>query len=194
MTCVYCGDAKRIQIVSPVSDHAWADCFCVKLPALSSQQATVCSGCEGKPAPENNPCAVCGKQAAGEAEAVALPPMPSCDDREPFGKLPFSDTPLDYMESNRDWAYRNNEVVEWLADNHAAIRAALATPQPTETQRTVAWMEKEAADCRAMLDRGCSEEMAPLYLMRAGYYDQAASMIGRGAHLVTSGEHLAGEG
>lgn len=63
--------------------------------------------------------------------------------------------------------------------------------QPTETKRIVAWMEKEAADCRAMLDRGCSEEMAPLYLMRAGYYDQAASMIGRGVHLTAD---LAGEG
>jgi len=39
MTCQYCGGAKRIQIVSPVSDHAWADCFCVKLPTLSAQQA-----------------------------------------------------------------------------------------------------------------------------------------------------------
>lgn len=28
MTCRYCGGAKRIQIVSSVSDHAWADCFC----------------------------------------------------------------------------------------------------------------------------------------------------------------------
>lgn len=26
--CRYCGGAKRFQIVSPVSDHAWADCFC----------------------------------------------------------------------------------------------------------------------------------------------------------------------
>ncbi len=28
--CRYCGGQKRFQIVSPVSDHAWADCFCVK--------------------------------------------------------------------------------------------------------------------------------------------------------------------
>lgn len=28
MTCKYCGGAKRIQIVSPVSDGAWASCFC----------------------------------------------------------------------------------------------------------------------------------------------------------------------
>lgn len=28
--CKYCGGAKRIQIVSAVSDHAWADCFCAR--------------------------------------------------------------------------------------------------------------------------------------------------------------------
>lgn len=37
--CRYCGDTKRIQIVSPVSDHAWADCFCVKAPAAASVEA-----------------------------------------------------------------------------------------------------------------------------------------------------------
>lgn len=33
--CRYCGDQKRFQIVSPVSDHAWADCFCVKARTTS---------------------------------------------------------------------------------------------------------------------------------------------------------------
>jgi hypothetical protein len=28
--CKYCGGAKRFQIVSPVSDHAWANCFCTR--------------------------------------------------------------------------------------------------------------------------------------------------------------------
>lgn len=58
------------------------------------------------------------------------PTMPDCDDREPFGKLPGCDEPLDYLESNRDWADRNDEVVDWLADNHAAIRAALESHIP----------------------------------------------------------------
>lgn len=39
MTCRYCGGAKRFQIVSSVSDHAWADCFCSRPaePALTGQ-------------------------------------------------------------------------------------------------------------------------------------------------------------
>ena len=59
----------------------------------------------------------------GEGE---VPPMPETDDRGSFGCLPYSTTPLPYEESDRDWADRNNEAVAWLADNHAAIRAALS--------------------------------------------------------------------
>jgi len=54
-----------------------------------------------------------------------VPAMPPCDGRQPYGCMPYSAEPIDYLESNRDWADRNNEVVEWLADNHEAIRAAL---------------------------------------------------------------------
>lgn len=39
MTCKYCAGAKRIQIVSSVSDHAWADCFCNR-PAELALAAT----------------------------------------------------------------------------------------------------------------------------------------------------------
>lgn len=35
MTCKYCGGAKRFQITSPVSDGAWAACFC-RRPAQDS--------------------------------------------------------------------------------------------------------------------------------------------------------------
>lgn len=28
--CVYCGGKGKFQIVSPVADHAWADCFCTR--------------------------------------------------------------------------------------------------------------------------------------------------------------------
>ena len=43
--CRYCGGQKRFQIVSPVSDHAWADCFCVKdrTPSLAAQDGLVAS-------------------------------------------------------------------------------------------------------------------------------------------------------
>lgn len=96
------------------------------------------------------------KPADSQLVEVVAPPMPECSDREPFGCLPFSDKPLDgYMEGNRDWADRNNEVVEWLADNHSAIRAALAphllpSPLPSEgseegdaeRDRIVAWLRE----------------------------------------------------
>ena len=42
-SCRYCGGQKRFQIVSPVSDHAWADCFCVKdrTTSLAAQDGLV---------------------------------------------------------------------------------------------------------------------------------------------------------
>lgn len=57
--------------------------------------------------------------AAAADEPVAA--MPSTDDRQPW-----SDDV--YMESTVDWCARNAEAANWLADNHAAIRAALAAP------------------------------------------------------------------
>lgn len=30
MKCRYCGGARRFQIISSVSDGAWADCFCAR--------------------------------------------------------------------------------------------------------------------------------------------------------------------
>lgn len=35
--CRYCGGERRVQIVSPVSDHAWADCFCSRTPTGGSE-------------------------------------------------------------------------------------------------------------------------------------------------------------
>lgn len=37
--CRFCGGQGRFQIVSPVSDHAWANCFCTK-PAIASIDTT----------------------------------------------------------------------------------------------------------------------------------------------------------
>jgi hypothetical protein len=37
--CRYCGGAGKFQIVSPVSDGAWAACFCSR-PALSPVEIT----------------------------------------------------------------------------------------------------------------------------------------------------------
>lgn len=74
-----------------------------------------------------------GLALADETEREDLASMPETDDRQPFGCLGYSDVPLDYMESNRDWADRNNEAVRWLADNHAAIRAALRASPSEQT-------------------------------------------------------------
>ena len=54
--------------------------------------------------------------------AVKVPPMPQTEDRRPLD----DDDPDGYLESNSDWAVNNNDAVEWLADNHAAIRSALS--------------------------------------------------------------------
>jgi len=48
--CRYCGGAGCFQVVSPVSDHAWANCFCMK--AAQSQHSELaddetCTDCYG---------------------------------------------------------------------------------------------------------------------------------------------------
>ena len=59
-----------------------------------------------------------------ELEAALTPllaaAMPQTDDRRPLD----NDMPGGYLESNRDWADRNDAAVTWLADNHVAIRTA----------------------------------------------------------------------
>ncbi len=61
----------------------------------------------------------------GDVQGDVLPPMPKCHDRRP------DDMP-GYMESALDWVRDpdNCDAVEWLVENHAAIRAALAARQP----------------------------------------------------------------
>ncbi|PZP49816.1 MAG: hypothetical protein DI595_12730 [Agrobacterium fabrum] len=54
--------------------------------------------------------------------AVKVPTMPQIEDRRPLD----DDDPDGYLESNSDWAVNNNDAVEWLADNHAAIRSAIS--------------------------------------------------------------------
>lgn len=57
--------------------------------------------------------------AAANDEGVArivLPPMPECDDRQPWEKGGG------YDESDNDWCRRNTVAVTWFIDNHAAIR------------------------------------------------------------------------
>jgi len=59
---------------------------------------------------------------AQDERGAEVPPMPETADRRPYD----DDEPDGYLEGNRDWAEANNDAVEWLADNHRAIRAALS--------------------------------------------------------------------
>lgn len=58
---------------------------------------------------------------AAEVVHVKMPPMPVTVDRRSYDEEAYPGL----MEGNKDWADNNNEAVEWLADNHAAIREAL---------------------------------------------------------------------
>lgn len=68
---------------------------------------------------------------ASPAQAGALPPMPATQDRQAYDE----ETYPDYVEGNRDWAEANNDAIEWLADNHKAIRAVLAS-NPVNAKQT----------------------------------------------------------
>jgi hypothetical protein len=56
-----------------------------------------------------------------KVEQVPVPPMPATVDRRPYDEEAYPG----YVEGNADWAANNPNAVTWLADNHAAIRAAL---------------------------------------------------------------------
>jgi hypothetical protein len=69
--------------------------------------------------------------APAQDERVAeVPPMPETADRRSY----IDSEPDGYLEGNRDWAEVNDDAVEWLADNHRAIRAALTRPAQAEQQ------------------------------------------------------------
>lgn len=85
--------------------------------------------------------------------------MPETDDREGFGCLPYSTTPLPYDESDRDWADRNNEAVAWLADNHKAIRAALAQPPAAEPSSLDKHLARRLAKASSIIRRWVDQEI-----------------------------------
>lgn len=58
----------------------------------------------------------------------AVPFMPASVDRRPNDE----DQPDGYLEGDRSWCDNNRDAVEWLIENHAAIRAALsASAEPS---------------------------------------------------------------
>lgn len=96
------------------------------LAELIAEKAMVCGGgaydiweaiCEGFGKPAAQP----------QGEPVTVPVMPEMVDRRPYD----DEEPSGYFEGDDDWSGSNPGAVEWLADNHAAIRAALYT-RPAE--------------------------------------------------------------
>ncbi|MFV3284379.1 hypothetical protein ACNFCI_10030 [Pseudomonas sp. NY15356] len=68
------------------------------------------------------------KLAERDALLRAVPVMPTSVDRRPNDE----DQPDGYLEGDRSWCDNNKDAVEWLIENHAAIRAALsASAEPS---------------------------------------------------------------
>lgn len=66
-----------------------------------------------------------------------LPPMPKSSDRMELEDGSY------YLESDRDWATNNPEVITWLADHHQAIRKVLADKWRWDNHaQTLALLEK----------------------------------------------------
>lgn len=98
--------------------------------------------------------------------------------RDDEGEFPRLFDLLDFSGENKA-----HTVVNALAT--VAIKAMSdAEPVAGQVERSavVAWLKKEAVDCRAAMEMAPQSNMASLYLIRAVYYEQAAGMIGRGAH------------
>jgi hypothetical protein len=116
------------------------------LPAPGEVRVEVCPSCEGSGIGAVSAiCWTCdgagtsstlATVAAANDEGVArivLPPMPDCDDRQPW------EEGSSYNESNNDWCRRNTGAVTWLIDNHAAIRLL---SQGGGKARSEGWTEK----------------------------------------------------
>lgn len=87
-----------------------------------------------------------------QTAGVAVPDMPPTKDRRPYD----DEDPDGYLEGNNDWTENNNEAVEWLADNHAAIRLALAAaPHPVSG-------EQKAVSCASCQDSACDQRFSEL--------------------------------
>ncbi len=64
------------------------------------------------------------QEAQGAQAGMCLPEMPVIQERRPYDEYLFGP---DVLEGDGDWADNNLGAIAWLADNHCAIRAALAT-------------------------------------------------------------------
>jgi len=89
--------------------------------------------------------ALAALQAPAHSDAVRPSPMPPTSDRS------WLDEKKDYLESDQDWARDNDEAIGWLADNHAAIRAALTAPAAKAPAVSEADVGRLVKACRNIL-------------------------------------------
>ena len=156
----------------------------------SAQQATDCPDCDGtgyrqaSTAHKGGECPTCAatgagpaQQAAGEAEAVRV----------------------DDLIYRIDRAIERETINLPLKANIATIetlrrcRAALyATPQPTETQRIVAWPREDACKTREDLRR--LHAARKLTIGQTAEWENLIGLKSGIADAIERGEHLAGEG
>ncbi|WP_028056292.1 hypothetical protein [Sphingobium bisphenolivorans] len=110
-------------------------------PALSSPpQAVTCAGCEGRPTPENNPCAVCGKQAV-TSQSVGQGTGGPCycwchPNAGAIGCSPCCDAEDNYLPPSK----------------RRAALAEPASPPPVGEQGAVAWSDEAIAFVRELTD------------------------------------------
>lgn len=92
-------------------------------------------------------CPDCGETTEAAATPAApgevVPPMPETTDRRPHD----DNHPEGYLESDESWSMNNPDALRWLADNHAAIRAALSNPAPVAAPARVYVECRECSNC-----------------------------------------------
>jgi len=180
--------ALWLETNMPGASLAWLACHIVDAheAALSAQQAageaeavvTVEAVCSNRPRPT---VARSGKHGGGQWWARDVWHIAAAENKTLCG-LDRSDwLTIGQTKLNSDCCKRCSRLY--------------ATPQPTETQRIVAWLRsasQAARDHHAEVCRHEDDEILDAIITRMETYAFAADQIERGVHLPSS-EHLAGE-
>jgi hypothetical protein len=152
LPCPFCGEEEPDLYFVTGTDFCWKvkcrECGASRVDA-SLGKGSQDMRCRARAIEKWNRRALLARQpAAIDKEAVT--PMPATDDRRPYDES----QPDGYLESDNEWIGRNLEAVRWFADNHAAIRAALANeaskPAPSVEQ------DERAAFCKWVMSKGAA--------------------------------------
>lgn len=108
------------------------------------------------------------------SEKQTMTEMPPTQDRRPYD----DEDPDGYLEGNNDWAENNNEAVEWLADNHAAIRLALKSARELEAENE-------------RLRKGFYQQVVDADLVEIEHFLQDRRLPGRTLFIPADADHLA---